>query len=162
MIVDESEIKNRLTSETNVIHKLRGAGKGGPSIPVFISEIQSGLIIQGESQKKVAETFDISTQTVHNNFHTKGNDPEASKRRIEKRKLDAQSDAMDKLIDSLGLIGQDKLNDCNAVQLSLVAGNMAKIVERLDGNHRNENSNQVLIVYAPPQKSEHDFKVIDI
>lgn len=160
MIASINAVSARLNSPANVLHKLKGAGRGGPSIPPAIEEISAGLVIEGEKRKEIAKVFDISTASVGNAFNGKGNLTEGSKNRIAERRASAHDQALEKLIDTLGLINQEKLEECNAVSLSMVASNMTKVIEKLEG--RNSNSNNVLIVYAPRQKEEREFKTISL
>lgn len=159
MIASKEQIEERLNSKSNVIHKMHGAGRGGPTVPSALKEVAIGLRLEGEKNSEIAKSLEISPQLVSNAFNGKANLPEKSKDRIQTRKQDACDLAMDKLMDSLGLIDSEKLEDLSAVQLSVVAGNMSKVAERLEG--RSGIQNNVLVVYTTSQKAESEFRVIN-
>ena len=160
MIVSEEQITERLNSRANVIHKsFARAQRAGAKQPEFLKEITAGLCLDGEEQKHIAREFEITQPSVSYAFSGKSlNDDGRS--RLANRKQEIQDAALDRLADTLGLLDEDKMRNCKAIELSQIASNMSKVVEKMEG--RNGNTNNVLIVYSPKMKTEEEYETIAI
>lgn len=160
MIVNEEYVEKRLTSQLNIAHKSYGKAQNPqPDRPDFLREIELGLYLDGETQAEVAKEFGVAQQTISSNF--RGFDlSKDSSRRIDSRRQSAQSTALDKLMDTLGLLTVDKMKNCKATDLSSIASNMSKVVDKMD--KREGNTNNILIIHAPKMKDEKEFETISI
>lgn len=160
MVVNKEFIEERLKSPANIIHKGYGKSQNKqPDQPDFLREIEAGLVIQGEKQTDVARAFDVSQPVVSYAFTGKNLDDDG-KARLQVRKSEVQDKALETLMTTLGLISKEKLEECKAVELSSVASNMSKVVEKMEG--RQGQNNNVLVIYAPKQKTEKDFETVAI
>lgn len=168
MIVSKEQIEERINSQSNianpelkVVHRGYGGSVKGQHQPrpEFLKEIQAGLVIDGETESEVALAFGSSQRAVSHAF-TGDRLSEESKERITARRSKAQEVALDKLMDTLGLINNEKLEECSAKDLSIIAGNMSKVVDHMD-NKSVMNSN-VLVIYAPKQKTESEYEVVSL
>lgn len=160
MIITEEQIETRLNSAKNIIH--RGYGKSQnaqPDQPEFLREVEAGLCVDGETQRSVAEVFEVKQPTVSYAFNGKTLSSQG-KDKLKNRKEQIQDAALDKLFDTLGLMSEEKLNKCKAVELSQIAGNMAKVVDKMD--RRESNVNNILIIHAPKMKREDEFETVTI
>jgi hypothetical protein len=62
---------------------------------------------------------------------------------------------------SLGLLTDDKLTGCSAKDLSTIASNMGRVVEKIqDKVETPDNIN--FIIYSPELKQERAFKTIEV
>jgi len=73
---------------------------------------------------------------------------------------EVEEKAIDKLMASLGVITEEKLNECSAPQASVVASNMSKIVSNC--RPQVQDNRKMIVMYAPRQKSLEDFSMIDV
>jgi hypothetical protein len=118
-------------------------------------ETRSGIISQTESAKQRG----LNVLTVHNiaQGKTKGIDEEKVNQVINT----VRDRALDRLMHSLGLLTDDKLSGCSAKDLSLIASNMGRVVEKIqDKTEKPDNIN--FIIYAPELKQERSFDVVEI
>ena len=70
--------------------------------------------------------------------------------------------ALQKLMQSLDVISEEKLEDLSAKDASVVASNMSKIVvNTLPKNEMNDNRIQI-VMYGPKQKELKDFEVVEV
>lgn len=86
---------------------------------------------------------------------------EELKEKTEEKLKVIRDEAVKKLMLAMGMITPDKLEKCEARDLSIVAGNMSKIVERTIPKESSTNTVN-LVVYSPQQKSLRDFEVVEI
>jgi predicted transcriptional regulator len=160
MIVNKETIEERLKSPANIVHKGYGKSQNSkPDQPEFLKEVEAGLVIQGESQREIAKAFEVSQPAVSYAFNGKNLNSEGVSR-LSSRKSEAQEKALDRLMDALDLMDEDKLSKCKAVDLSAIASNMSKVVEKMEG--KANTTNNVLVIYAPKQRDESDFETIAI
>lgn len=113
----------------------------------------------GESASSIAREKGITVATVTNiaNGKTKGVDEE----KIEKIIGEARDRALDRLMASLGLITDDKLSGCSAKDLSVIASNMGRVVEKIrDKVEQPDNIN--FIIYAPELKQERAYDSVEV
>jgi hypothetical protein len=140
------------------------AGRVGPRLTVekrteiAIAAKTTGIGAPRETQSEIAQRFGISRQGVAeiNAGHGKINNSsfdEALER--------ARDTALEKLMLSLGLIDEERMSKLGPRDLSLIASNMAKVVERtIPDKVREGNIN--LTIYAPELRKESSFDVVEI
>lgn len=118
-------------------------------------ETRTGLHSQTES----AKNHNLNLITVHNitQGKTKGIDEDKVNQVISS----VRDRALDRLMHSLGLLTDDKLSGCSAKDLSLIASNMGRVVEKIQ-NKVEQPDNINFIIYAPELKQERSFETIEI
>ncbi len=112
----------------------------------------------GETQRVLAKEFNVSQNTI--SAIEKGQ-TKIDERSVNERLDDVQDVAMSKLLTSLGYITGDKMEQLSAVNLSVVANNMSRII----GNIRRQDDNGpkvVVQIYAPELKKESSYKALDV
>src|SRR5438477_336801 len=67
-----------------------------------------------------------------------------------------QDKAIERLMLSLNLLDDEKLEKCNATDLSKVAANMSRVVDRTIPKESSQGSQVNLVLYAPKQKDVSD------
>jgi hypothetical protein len=70
--------------------------------------------------------------------------------------------ALDKLMASLGLVNPETLSTCGAKDASLVARNLAMVVDKLTPKEAGDQSRVQLVIYAPQRKTEKHYETIDV
>lgn len=69
--------------------------------------------------------------------------------------------ALERLMKSLNLLTDDKLSGCSAKDLSVIASNMGRVVEKT--LPKSELADQInLVIYAPEMRQEKAYPVIEI
>jgi hypothetical protein len=173
MEITEQEAYRRLKSPRNVVnvlgsvlqierHRIRG-----PEIPSFIKKTIAILGRSGEVQTEVARQFNVSPAEVsyceRGKISEHKDDPEL-KAHIEDKLGPVQDKAVERLMSSLGLMDDGKLEKSNAKDLSTIAANMSRVVANTvprNGNNGDNHGIQI-VVYAPQQHKEEDYRVINL
>ena len=111
------------------------------------------------SQTNIARANNLQLLTVNNiaSGKTKGIDEERVTRVIG----EAKDLALSRLMSSLGLLTDDKLSGCSAKDLSTIASNMGRVVEKIqDKVQAPDNIN--FIIYAPELKQERAYDRVEV
>lgn len=112
----------------------------------------------GEKTSALAAEFQITQGNVS---HIKtGRTHGIDEKEIVESLSEVRDKALDRLMVSLGLITDEKLAKCNAKELSVVAANMGKVVEKTIPRDSVDRIN--LVIYTPELKQERAFDVVDI
>jgi|ERR1039458_6118796 hypothetical protein len=112
-----------------------------------------------QTQTELARANNLQLLTVHNiaSGKTKGIDEE----RVKQVTNAVRDLALERLMASLGLLTDDKLTGCSAKDLSTIASNMGRVVEKIqDKAEQPDNIN--FIIYSPELKQERAFNVIEV
>jgi hypothetical protein len=118
----------------------------------------AGVLAKTEPIREVAQALDISESTVSR--MSGRNSPVAAEVKATTEKI--RDLALDKLMDSLGIIGEETLASCGAKDASIVARNLAGVVQQLTPRSEVNQSGVTLVIYAPRQKNESQFEAIDV
>ena len=112
-----------------------------------------------ESQTEIARANNINLLTVHN--ITSGKTKGIDEARVKEVTNSVRDLALERLMASLGLLSDDKLSGCSAKDLSVIASNMGRVVDKIrDKVETPDNIN--FIIYSPELKQERAFDVIEI
>lgn len=193
MLISREEAEKRLTSENNLINRLKGSDEtvepevvdekaelvelrpfwnGGrrdsKNIPDFLKEI-IGTTAHLEKASNVADAFDVSLSSVENFKHARsGDDREKGKNRelrarIEKNLGKIRDTAMNRLMESLNLLTEEKVGKCSAKDISSIAANMSKVVNNVTPEKDVDPDEATkLIIYAPTINQESHYKVVEV
>jgi hypothetical protein len=160
-IITQEAAEKRLTSPSNLVNTLdvrplpRGGGKVGMRWHNSDEKLDIAEASLTQSSREVAETFGVSPSTVERISRDPSLQPQLGKKAEELRDL-----ALDKLMASLGVINDQTLSKVSARDASMIAANMSKVVDRLSPKAAPDN--RVLVIYAPQQRDEKNFKVVDL
>lgn len=113
----------------------------------------------GESQTNLASEFNITQANVSSieRGRTKGIDEV----KVEETTNRARDLALERLMQSLGLLTEDKLSGCSAKDLSVIASNMGRVVEKI--NPKTVQADNInFIIYAPELKQERAYETVEI
>lgn len=189
MILEDDEAKARLDSSLNLstrlmeIRKLKEGGRrlGDVSVPPALRSLIGSLAVQGdESQKDIAEAFGITQPSVSSYERgmvgnrrdseieeaiekTEGKVEEAKQATIE----EAHQAALNVMVSSLGVISKRLAGESPGVlktkDLSRIATDMSRIVSVATGQDKNNNiiNNTKVVVYAPQQRKETSYDIIE-
>jgi transcriptional regulator with XRE-family HTH domain len=131
--------------------------EGKPNLPVFVRTTMA-ILAEGEPQSSVAKEFGVSQMTVSK---AKNGKTKTDRSEIDMVRNAVQDKALERLMVSLNLINDDKLSSSSAKELSGIAANMAKVVDRTAPKGQLDGANVQLLVYAPQIKAEDNYRVIE-
>lgn len=176
MQINQEELRRRLLSTKNLAVSLPDSGgdsnvneSQGPAIPVQAPEkprkpcietkiVAGSLASQGESPSQIAREFGLSTSQVNsakNSYNPKIRGPiQSSLERV-------QELAIEKLMLALGLMTSDKFETANLKDLSIITANLSRVIEKTT-EHNDAAASFQLIIYAPEQRTERSYRVIDV
>jgi len=170
MKITYAELKRRLSSERNIANGVefrltRGADHrtGRNNTPAPIRDIISTLAnVPGAKTVDIAAEFGVSHQTVSDYKNGKNGGHGSFKPDEKAETIEQIKDlALKKLMQSLGLISEEKLTDCDAKTLSGIAANISRVHGAL--NPVQSAGDQVnLVVYSPQLREESKYKIVDV
>lgn len=141
-----------------------GHRRGCPNVPEPIREV-IGALGELNSYKDVARSFNVSIPTVSFAVSGEVGGKPANKDRkdaVVARRLSIEDIALTKLMKSLDLIDDDKMENCSAKELSQVSSNLAKVSQSMRDSTGSIGNQTNIVVYSPERRSEDTFKVVDV
>lgn len=176
MLIDHKDAERRLNSASNIANKFargevrhethRTAGRNKQNVPEEIRETTGALARAGVPQKELADALGVSQAAV-SYWENGKTSPNQRKESLEKGVADKteriRDTALNKLMATLGLIDDEKLANCDAKDLTRVAVGLSQVAANTAPRERNDGHSAAVqvVVYAPPQRDEERFKVID-
>lgn len=161
MFISEEELIRRIGSEKNIAQvdkkeeplKVVPIPKREytPTPPKETRTVAGILAGTGASVKSVANSFNMTPSQVRTAIKT----PSAQSGIEKIREL-----AIDKLMLALGLMTEDKFENSSLKDLSYIAANVSRIIEKT--SPRDAAASIQLLVYAPEIKSERMYKTLDV
>jgi hypothetical protein len=164
-LVDKKELERRLSSSKNLLNTLpprdnsvhigkNGNGtKNAIALPVSLKVI-TGVLAKTEPTKEICAAFDITPRQIQ----SRNSEVIAAVNQTTEKIRDL---ALEKLMSSLGIISDETLSSCSAKDASMVARNLAGVVEKL--SPRDQATTQAtLVIYAPQQRDERHYQTIDV
>lgn len=143
----------------DIIQRERTGPKlGSTNTPIEVRNTMFILDRMGQSQKSIGEAFGVTQAEVSN--------IRVGKVKTDSSKTDDQINqikdlAMTKLMNSLGLLTDEKIAKCKAVEISTVAANMSKIIEKTSPRST-EGTSVNLTIYSPAMRDEKGYPTIDV
>lgn len=163
MFIDRAELERRLKSEKNLSNQLKVRQEQPRVNTPQVKEPEKRALIgalsaQGVKTKEICENFDVTPQQVRS---ARKSPKEEVQNRIEDSLNSVRELALDKMLMALGLMTEDKFENANLKDLTAATANLSRVVERTNPRE-SATSGVQLIIYAPQQKSEQEFKTIDV
>jgi transcriptional regulator with XRE-family HTH domain len=161
LVTPEKQVEKQALEPTYTITEkvITLPGKNKPNLS---QEARTDIAIRtrlGESQAEIARATGLNTLTVNNiaQGKVKGIDEE----KVERVIGEARDLALERLMSSLGLLTEDKLSGCSAKDLSVIASNMGRVVEKIQ-TKETQPDNINFIIYSPELKQERAFEIVEI
>jgi hypothetical protein len=181
MLIDQEEMSRRLNSAKNLANVL--GVPGVPGVPGKVKDkddktkvieiekqknepairntklrtIIGALALQGEPIAQIAKDFKVTPQQIKSARDSKVPAVSEPRDRIIERVRDI---ALDKLMMSMNLLTEDRLQGANVKDIASVAGQMSRVIEKL--SPREATNNTQLVIYAPQIRAESQFRSIDV
>jgi len=162
MFIDEKELLRRINSTKNLVNTVKEKPaetvvvkkplrEQSQQAPEGLKIIAASLIAQGEKPADVQQAFNLSAAQVN----AEKSNPAVARTLDRVREL-----ALDKMLLSLGLMTQDKFDNASLRDLSHVAADLSRVIERTT---KEDGSSKVqFILHVPETKSIAGYKVIDV
>ena len=171
MILTEEQANERLSSENNLANRFKGgevvvverviptAGKNKVNLTEEVRTEIATRARAGASRKELAEEFDVTVGEV--SLLKAGKIKGIDEAKVSDAIQVVQDRALNRLMASLNLLDDDKLSGCSAKDLSVIASNMGRVVEKTSPKVAGDN-NATLIIYAPQIRDERFYKVVEV
>jgi hypothetical protein len=194
MILTKEQVAARVNSEKNIVNKqtnivvfkdgLNHKGRGDSKNLTHEDRVNIGVLANLAGNDLTAEVFDISPNTARH-LRTgqelvyepgKRDEPrsiqsqelqEAIKTRLDNAKLTIEEKAAQKLLESMGLISTEKMENCSAKDLAQITNQMSQVVRNISGGSRgqdkgNGGASVKVVVMKPKTSSEDSYDVIEV
>lgn len=172
-IVDSSVLDAELSTLTNFIDAKTieiKHGRGNTNeVPSTLRKLVAQDSIAGVKASEIADAFDISKSSIsaYKNGATStssyDNPDKELKSHVDSVKTEIASSARSKIIAALSHITENKLSDAKLSEVSMIAKDMATVMEKMEGNTSKDKTVQhQVIIYAPRVRDENDYNVIDV
>jgi len=146
--------------ESTVINRNRhGRTVGATTVDSMTREI-AGTLTRIEGPASVARAFEIAPSTAFHMGRADGKKDGELRERIEKNLGKVRDIALDRLMTSINLIEDDKLESLGAKDLSTVASNLSRVVEKTLPRDMSAAPTAQLIVYAPTIAKEEHYETV--
>ena len=190
MILTKEQIEIRLTSEKNISNKItilkdheviikdgkNHFGKLGSKNLTENERIAIGVLASTVGEEVTSELFGISETTAHKlKYGMRSGDSGASHlqdqelknkidERLNKTKLSIEERAAEKLLTSLNLITEDKLENASVRDLAQISNQMSQVLRNSSRNNGAEGVGMKvqIIVNQPKQAKEDSFDCIEL
>ncbi len=171
-LVNDSDFFAELESYKNleVRHEQIARGRGHVNeVPTSLRNIIAEEKVNGTPANHIAEIFDVSNSSVSAYGH--GSTSTASYNNqepdllnfIQQKNSEISKRARNQLIRAIEHITEDKLKTSKALDLSNVAKSMSLVIKNIEEKHdEGAKQNLQVVIFAPRQKSEDDYDVIDV
>ena len=171
MLIELAQIEQRVNSPDNILNRLeiqplpKGGnpyGRHGRGIEI---QTHAAVLAQFKTSAAVARETGYSEREVkylkiaEPNQNGKVNQELAN--RIDEKMDEVRDKALERTMEALGLLDEEKMEKCNAKDLSVVAANMSKVASNT-GHQGNIGAQLNVIVYAPRQKELKEFDFVDV
>lgn len=149
-----------------IAHKFRGRTKGRKNVPEFLRPV---IAAAGELSgiEETAKAFELSRPSVSTMKHgkvtycdtTRENKEMKSKTELILDKVN--ENAADRILKSISYITDEKLENSKVSDLSTVAANMARIIEKTNPKKQEAQVGTQILIYAPSLKQENQFEIVE-
>lgn len=165
MEISQKQAEERLNNPENLASRfsvieipIMRPGKNRPNLTPAQREEIAIRSRTGEKQTDLAKEFGITQGNVS---HIERGKTEIDETTVTPAVQSIQDKALNRLMSTLGLLDDDRLSGCNAKDLSVIAGNMAKVVALTTAKEKSDNHTTV-IVYSPETRGEHTFRTASV
>lgn len=164
MLISEAEMNRRLNSTKNLVNSLASKDrqnqtivrkplvKHTPPAPEQLKNTAATLVALGEKTSIVCAELGLSPKQVY-----------SAKNAVQvQNTLDRVRElALDKTLIALGLMTDDKFANANLKDLSTVAANLSRVVDKMSPRESLSQTVQ-FIVHSPETKSLGSYRVVDV
>jgi hypothetical protein len=167
----EGNLLNNIESSEGglIVEKLKRGGSNAERLSTSERSLAGAMARAGlGTTEEIGDLFGVARQTVGNYKEGRVGHPSKPtyvyhpemEEALPDKLTQVQDKALEKLMSALGIISDEKLNDCTAVQASTIARNMSAVVK--DATPNIQDNRTLIIMHAPRQKSLDEFKMVEV
>lgn len=163
MIVDETEALQRVNSPDNLTYKLRAlhTNRTGPKgIPPMITALAVATSVITGDQQASAKAFGMTQENL-SQMKNHSKNPELQDA-IKKNIASVHEKALDGMLACLDFIKPKLENVKKATELSSIASNLARVVEKTSPKEASVTTNVQIVVHQPRSHSEEEYESIAV
>lgn len=164
MFISDEEREARLGRGLKVHHKQHLSRLNAQTVPEFLRPV-IGAAAHFSTVKETAAEFGLSKVSVQNmklgqkwNGETLEPVPEL-KSKIEQIVGQAQEKAAERLMQALGLLNEEKLATAKAKDLSAIAADMSRVIEKTSPKSQIQTTQ--IVIYAPTRRRPEAYDIIE-
>lgn len=141
---------------------LKRAGKDRPNLPEFCRTIIAVEARSGRNQSAIAAEFNTTQGNVSNIKRASPPSGKLDEKAAERALGEIRDRALERLMASLGLMSDEKLSKCDAKDLSTIAANMGKVVEKTFPKQDSNDARININLFVPELRNEKQFKTVEV
>ena len=168
MLISQAEMEKRLKSQNNLANKLKAAQVPGvtssneraPQVP-HDSSIRkiAGVLASIDKPSVVSRELGLTPGQVRTAAHSK---KQSVREAVQETKDRVSELALNQLLGTLGLLTPDSMVGEKPKDIANVAASLSKVVSNMTPKETRDSANIQVVIYAPPQKSEDNYKTLDV
>lgn len=170
MIVDDEEFELELNKSIcpAKIVQMDKKGRTSKEVPESLRKLIAGDSLEGAPARLISSTYGISESSISaykngatsTSSYDNGNGELAQ--HVDKVKDRIKNRAQNKLALALKHITEDKLRETKPVDLSSIAANMSRVVDKMTPKEPGNVINNNVIFYSPQQIKKENFEALDL
>jgi len=153
-----SNLVNQLNVPDSQLRIVRPSKPTEPQIKSESLKTLAGVLTKIDGADAAASALGITPEQARNAAASRNKTVQTNIKATTNRIVEL---ALTRTMESLGLLDIDRISGESAKNISVIAANMSKIVGNLSMKEQGSQQ-RTLVIYAPNQKNEKDFSVIDI
>jgi len=171
LVVDDEEFELELNKSMRVAEVVTMPAKGrngAKATPDSLRKLIAHDAINGAAASDVAEAYGVSessvsaykngassTTTYHEPSKSLGDYVDMTRDRI-------KSKAQNKLLLALKHMTEDKIKEVKPIELSTIAANMSRVVEKMTPRNEGTTVQNNIVFYSPKQISKENYETIEL
>jgi predicted transcriptional regulator len=172
MVVDDEEFElelNKSMRVANVVTLPSKGRNGAKETPESLRKlIAHDAINQNGTGEQIAEAYGVSPSSVSaykvgaNSTNVYNESKGELKDYVDLTRDKIKSKAQNKLLLALKHMTEDKIKDVKPIELSTIAANMSRVVEKMTPKNEGTTVNNNIVFYSPKQVSKENYETIDV
>ena len=141
---------------------------GSRAVPDSVKKLVAESSLNGAAARDVADAFNVSESSVsaYKNGATSTttyHEPSPQlKEYVDLTRDKIKSRAQNKLLLALKHMTEDKIKEVKPIELSTIAANMSRVVEKMTPKNEGTTVNNNIVFYSPKQISKENYETIDL
>ena len=171
MVVDEEEFNLELNKSMRVADVVSMPAKGrngAKETPETLRKLIAHDAINGAPAKEIAESYGVSESSVSaykngaSSTTTYHEGKGELKDYVDLTRDKIKSKAQNKLLLALKHMTEDKIKEVKPIELSTIAANMSRVVEKMTPKNEGTTVNNNIVFYSPKQISKENYETLDV
>jgi methylthioribose-1-phosphate isomerase len=171
LVVDDEEFELELNKSmrcADIITMPAKGRNGAKATPDSLRKLIAHDAIEGAPARDVAEAYGVSESSVSAykvgaTSTTTYHEPSSElKQTVDFTRDRIKSKAQNKLLLALKHMTEDKIKEVKPIELSTIAANMSRVVEKMSPKQEGTTVNNNIVFYSPKQISKENYETVDV